>query len=177
MAKMQDMLAGLDDIVSASSLYTSLVVISLLLTCLQLLKNLDFLPRLGIITKTITGAATDLAFFFLLYIMVNVIYALLGNIIFGETEKDFATVSESFLTCQLILLGIYEPQDLLEHAVMQQLAMLFYWTYLLINFFVLLNALLGEFEVSTLQRCLSRLGGRSTQANRSPQTTCDAMAR
>ena len=73
------------------SAYVSLVVISLLLLCMQTLKNLDFHPRMGLITQTLKFASTDLFFFMLLFGIVHTIYAFVGSFIRLKTGH----VSES----------------------------------------------------------------------------------
>ena len=61
--------------------YISLVAVSLVLLCMQTLKNLDFHPRMGLITQTLRHASTDLTFFMMLFGIVHTIYAFLGSFI------------------------------------------------------------------------------------------------
>ena len=117
--------------------------VSFLLICGQLLKNLHFHPKLGIITRTISGAASDLVFFFVLMVMVIMLFALLGVMIFGEFSEAFSSSMTSFETCFKILIQMYDPSNDLRDAPDKTLANLFLWGYYIIAFFVLLNALLA----------------------------------
>ena len=67
---------------SLQSGYVSLVAVSLVLLCMQTLKNLDFHPRMGLITQTLRQfASTDLSFFMMLFGIVHTIYAFVGSFI------------------------------------------------------------------------------------------------
>ena len=66
MGEYQDMLDDLVAIVETRKTYFNLICVSLLLTTLQLLKNLDFHPQMGIVTRTLSGAKADLTFFLML---------------------------------------------------------------------------------------------------------------
>ena len=104
----------------------------------QLLKNLDFHPRMGLVSRTIRIAAFDLFFFFILMGLITGLYAILGTLIFGRESNNFATVSHSTVTMLSALAGLYShPSD--DDSVSQ----LFYWSYMLVSFFVMLNALLA----------------------------------
>ena len=78
MADLQRVIEDLANIALLRRQYADVITTSLLLVCLQTLKNLDFHPKMGLITKTVTGALTDLVFFFILFGIVNSIYAYLG---------------------------------------------------------------------------------------------------
>ena len=47
------------------------------------LKSVDFHPRLGVVTHTLSVAANDLTHFFVVLMIVFVVYAALGHIILG----------------------------------------------------------------------------------------------
>ena len=71
--------------------YISLVAVSLVLLCMQTLKNLDFHPRMGLITQTLRYASTDLFFFLMLFGIVHTIYAFLGSFIRLKPGHDSDT--------------------------------------------------------------------------------------
>lgn len=105
---------------------------------MQLLTKLDFHPQMGIISRTLGKAATDLMFFFLLVAMITGMYGLLGTLIFGRYDDNFATVSTSSLTMFSSLAGLYSYP-----ANDDPIAQLYYWSYMCIAYFVMLNALLA----------------------------------
>ena len=86
MARFQDLLDSFSSLVQLRSTYSTILCSSLLVTCLQTLKNLDFHPKLGIVTKTIRGAASDLIFFAVLFLIVQTIYGFLGVLLFGKSS-------------------------------------------------------------------------------------------
>merc|ERR1711998_447009 len=98
MGEYQDMLEEMLVIVETRKAYFNLICISLLLTPLQLLKNLDFHPQMGIGTRPLSGAKADLTFFVLLYSAVNVMYAFLGVLLFGQVSTKFNKLGQSFLS-------------------------------------------------------------------------------
>lgn len=119
-------------------IYERLNVYSIIVMVFQLLKNLDFHPRMGLVSRTIRIAAFDLFFFFILMGLITGLYAILGTLIFGRESNNFATVSHSTVTMLSALAGLYShPSD--DDSASQ----LFYWSYMLVSFFVMLNALLA----------------------------------
>ena len=143
MGKFQKLIGDLENLVDMRLTYSNFLCFSLLVTCLQTLKNLDFHPKMGLITKTISGAASDLIFFVILYLIVQVIYGFLAVLVFGKFSEAFSTFGRAFVTNQYLLLGVYEPQDDMEMAEQPLISTIYYWTYMLITFFILLNALLA----------------------------------
>lgn len=77
------------------STYISLCGANLFLFLLRIFKLLDFQPRMGILTRTISRAMGDLMHFFLLLATVLVLYMLMGHIIFGPTIEVFSTLQYS----------------------------------------------------------------------------------
>ena len=109
MARFQDLLDSFSSLVQLRSTYSTILCSSLLVTCLQTLKNLDFHPKLGIVTKTIRGAASDLIFFAVLFLIVQTIYGFLGVLLFGPFDAQFSTFGAAFSTNQYLLLGVADP--------------------------------------------------------------------
>ena len=59
--------------------------VALLLLVLRLLKNLDFQPRLGLVTRTLSHAATNLGHFIMVFGLVFFSYSTMGHL--GEWER------------------------------------------------------------------------------------------
>merc|ERR1711998_278031 len=53
------------------------------------------------------------------------------------------TFGAAFVSNIYMLLGTYEPQDDMEMSSQPQIATMYYWSYMIITFFILLNALLA----------------------------------
>ena len=55
---------------------------------LRLLKNLDFQPRLGLVTRTLSSAIVNLSHFLVVFGLVFFSYSVMGHLAFGgELEK------------------------------------------------------------------------------------------
>ena len=135
--------AMLAEVIQLHTTFKLVVSISLILVVLQSLKNMHFHPRLGIITRTLGGASDDLVFFSILFVMLHVIFAYLGVVVFGDYSEDFSSVSEAFLSCVEMLVGLYDPSDVMALSPTPNMAIFYVWFYQIICFFVLLNALLA----------------------------------
>ncbi len=67
----------------------------------------DFQKRLGVVTKTIQSAATDLFHFAILFTIVVGGYTVLGFVVFGSAIDEFSSFSKSFESCfQLLIWAI-----------------------------------------------------------------------
>ena len=122
MGRYQQLLREFEYLSELRTLYSSCVCCSLIVTGLQMLKNLDFHPKMGIITKTITGALSDLFFFLFLFSIVQLIYSFLGVLVFGQFSAEFDTFGKAFVSNIYMLLGVYEPQDDMEVSNQPQIA-------------------------------------------------------
>ena len=67
-------------IVNLWSNYVLVTSIAVMMLCLQFMKNLDFHPKMGLVTKTFGAAAMDLIFFLMLFMIVHTIYSFVGCI-------------------------------------------------------------------------------------------------
>jgi hypothetical protein len=105
----------------ARGLHLTMACISLVLCNIQLVKNLDFHPRMGLISRTIGRASSAMAFFFLLFFGVMAVYAFLGTIQYGGTLTSFGTVIEAFQTLLIMLCGEFgdfkEEMDEVNQAI------------------------------------------------------------
>jgi hypothetical protein len=106
------------------------------------LKLLDFQPRLGLVTRTISKAAQDLLHFGLIFVFVFFAYACMGHLTFGGSVTQFSTLSKSAVVCMGILLGDIDVQTDLYRS-NNIAANFFFWTFVFIAFFILINMLLA----------------------------------
>ncbi|GMH41042.1 hypothetical protein BSKO_08952 [Bryopsis sp. KO-2023] len=153
--KLQDRGAGLvamhndfksmQELVDTLAWYYALNGINILLLIARLLKRMDFQPRLGVVTRSLALAGPDLIHFSLVSGMVFIGYAMMAHLIFGNAIQGFSTFSKSVNTCFEILLGEIGVNDELKAlSGLQALAgTLFFWSFELLVFMVLLNFLLA----------------------------------
>ena len=138
-----DALEMLDDLTTTTqkqSTYKELAAISSILVCVQLLKNLNFHPQFGLISRTLGYALMELFYWLIILLMVAVVYAFTGTLLFGQEAGEFSTIEESLNTCLATLLGATWPLDSLDSNVTSNI---WTWSYITFGFLVLLNALIG----------------------------------
>jgi hypothetical protein len=128
-----------------TGLLTSLRTVScysIALMTFRTLKLLDFQPRLGLVTRTIAKASQDLLHFGLIFMFVFFAYASMGHLTFGSAVTEFSTLGKSCMVCMSILLGDIDVQtDLYRSNYIA--ASFFFWTFVFIAFFILINMLLA----------------------------------
>ena len=119
--------------------------LSMLLLIARMLKKMDFQPRLGVVTRSIALAGPDLLHFSVVGGLVFFGYAVMAHLIFGSSIRSFSSFGRSVNTCFEILLGdISVSAQLKELTGLQSLAgTLFFWSFELLVFLVLLNFLLA----------------------------------
>mmetsp|Transcript_27128 Transcript_27128/g.48350 ORF Transcript_27128/g.48350 Transcript_27128/m.48350 type:complete len:1606 (-) Transcript_27128:382-5199(-) len=135
----------LQAIVDSLAWYYAINGINILFLIARVLKLMDFQPRLGVVTRSLALAGPDLAHFVLVCGMVFVGYAMMAHLIFGNNIQAFSSFGSSVDTCFEILLGeIGVNAELRSLTGLQGLAgTLFFWSFELLVFMVLLNFLLA----------------------------------
>ena len=137
---MPEMLDDLTTTTQKQSTYKELAAISSILVCVQLLKNLNFHPQFGLISRTLGYALMELFYWLIILLMVAVVYAFTGTLLFGQEAGEFSTIDASLNTCLATLLGATWPLDSLASNVTSNI---WTWSYITFGFLVLLNALIG----------------------------------
>lgn len=137
--------SDLQFLVSTLSWYYAINGINILLVIARILSLMHFQPRLGIVTRSLLLAGPDLLHFAVVAGIVFVGYAMMAHVIFGNVIEKFSTFQLSIDTCFEMLLGeIGVNEDLKALTGLQGLAgSLFFWTFELLVFMVLLNFLLA----------------------------------
>lgn len=141
----QNAFGNLQSIVDSLAWYYAINGINILFLISRVLKLMDFQPRLGVVTRSLALAGPDLAHFVLVCGMVFVGYAMMAHLIFGNNIQAFSSFGSSVDTCFEILLGeISVNAELRALTGLQGLAgTLFFWSFELLVFMVLLNFLLA----------------------------------
>lgn len=115
------------------------------LTFLKILKYLRISSKLNIIALTFEKSKADVLGLLVLFVFVVVGYSVAGTSMFGPQLKDFASLDRSFSTLIFMLLGQLDYAGM--KAVNATLAGFYFWTYLILSFFLILNfiiAVIGE---------------------------------
>jgi len=146
---MQDLGGMLGDIQACGDIlafYMTLSGINIILMISRSLKLMDFQPRLGIVTKTLARAASDILHFMVVFGVVFMGYVMMGTLVFGYKIKEFSSLSRSLRTCFETLLGeigwneqLYDLDDQLEYLA----GFAYFWSYQILVFMILLNFLLA----------------------------------
>lgn len=111
----------------------------------RILKGLNFQERMGLVTRTIEAALSDLMHFFALFGIVFAGYACVGHLLFGHQFMGMQDLSSSALTLTLFLLSLdtTEFYPSMMHSANPWAFHLFLWSYLIVAFFILLNIFLA----------------------------------
>lgn len=133
------------DISQKLTTYTTFAGISSTLFVFRQLKSLDFQERIGLVTRTLTAASSELLHFFILFGLVFFGYAVVGTMLFGHQSELMSTLSQSCMTLLILLLNFDTTKFFASfvHASEEWVVMLYVWTYVLICFFILLNIFLA----------------------------------
>eukprot|EP00798_Chlamydomonas_sp_ICE-L_P008812 gene8812-33683_t len=125
--------------------YFAISGFNVLLVIARILKRMDFQPRLGVVTRSMWHAGPDLLHFAVVASMVFIAYAMMAHVIFGNAVSKFATLGDSITYCFEMLLGNIDVHKELQDlgGVLAFSGELFFWTYELFVYLVLLNFLLA----------------------------------
>jgi len=99
------MFSDVQDLRDIMSTYMQIHGFCLLLVLLRLMKLLDFQPRLGLVTKTIAHALTDLVHFFILLCAILGVYWVMSYYLFGSQMDAFNKLDLAFHANFELLLG------------------------------------------------------------------------
>lgn len=150
--KVIDELTAINEAVREYELFATVSIIMLAMQCL---KSLRFHPTFGLVSQTIVKMASKVFFWFVLLCLVLGCYAVLGSLLFGHDNGDYSDVSTAAITLLAALSGMYDYSTL---SLTDTTAQIYFWTYMFIAFFVLLNVLLAiiveafDSSVMSLQR-------------------------
>lgn len=68
---------------------------------LRSMKLMEFQPRLGLVSRTLLGAATDLLHFFILFVIVFMGYVVIGHLLFGSSPRPPSAPTPAAARCRL----------------------------------------------------------------------------
>jgi len=132
-------------LISGMDTYSTFSGISVVIFVFRMLKGLNFQERMGLVTRTIEAAISDLMHFFALFGIVFMGYACVGVLLFGHQFNGMADFHSSCLTLVVFLISFDATQFYasMSHAANAWAFHLFLWSYLIVAFFILLNIFLA----------------------------------
>lgn len=133
-----DELGNIKEALDDYEVFATIAIIALAIQCL---KALRFHPTFGLVSATIVNMSAKVFFWMILLALVVGCYAVLGTLLFGQENGDFADLPSAFITLLAALSGLYDYTTLTPSPGITD--QLFFWTYMFIAFFVLLNVLLA----------------------------------
>ncbi|KAK3247332.1 hypothetical protein CYMTET_43165 [Cymbomonas tetramitiformis] len=119
---------------------------AILTNLLRVLKLMDFHPDIGMVTRTMREAGTDLINFIGLLCTIVLIYAFMGYIVFGSVSQTFHRLDYSLLSCFVMMMGettFSEDIPNLGGLIDQIVGLTFFYSFMVLVFLFLLSALLG----------------------------------
>ena len=110
---------------------------NMLLVTIKTLKYLNHMDRIQQLSQTLVRAAADTALFLIMFLIIFFGYALAGFMMFSADVKGFRTIFRSMETLVLSILGSFDYSEIEQSN--RYLAPMFFFSYMLLVFFVLLN--------------------------------------
>jgi len=131
-------------IASYQSEFVTLSTISLVISTFRLLKVLDFQPRMGLVTRTITEATEDLCHFSVLFLLVCSGFAAIAYLSFGSTIEGYSEFDTALYSLfAAVVFGDTTQYDEMKSTPNAPAGKFFFWMYILVVMFVLFNVLLA----------------------------------
>merc|ERR1712046_179079 len=93
------------------------------------------------VTKTLAEAATDILHFGIVFMCVFLVYAISAMVLFGQELHNFVRLDRALNTCWRIILGDIEWDDMNDIGRLE--AGLWFWTFSMLVFLVMLNMLIA----------------------------------
>ncbi|EKX32347.1 hypothetical protein GUITHDRAFT_121488 [Guillardia theta CCMP2712] len=130
---------------SAEDMYAFFAGMSIVLFVFRMLKSLDFQERMGMVTRTIGRASSDLFHFLLLFMIVFLGYAIVGVFLFGHQYEGMSNLSSACKTLAMMLFNLDSTlfYSSLSHSSSDGAVQVFLWSYVFVVFFLLFNIFLA----------------------------------
>ncbi|CAD7929755.1 unnamed protein product [Amoebophrya sp. A25] len=140
-AKWGKILDELDTLGTTQEVQFMLLYWYTLVLMLRFFKNFQGQPRLSQISSTLMKSLGDMVHFIIVFAVVLINFAIGGNLMFGTSSENWATIMDSVNTSMMALLGNIDMDQLMQISPIT--AYLWFWSFMVVNFFVLLNLLVA----------------------------------
>eukprot|EP00759_Apiculatamorpha_spiralis_P036350 PhF_6_TR36531/c0_g1_i2/m.53844/K04990/PKD2L1; polycystin 2L1 len=145
---------ALEDILIAYSAQVYANSINVLLTFIKLFKYVRVIESLSVLTKTIALAGSDIIGILILFGFVIVGYSLCALTLYGSNMEDFRSFGMCVSTLLRMLVGNFDYPSM--HEINRYLTGFFFWTYVIIALFLLLN-----FLIAVLSDAFAEVSGKA----------------
>lgn len=108
---LEDMILRFRDLRMEQRVCRYLMIALLFVTVMQFFRYMAFDKKLGIVTSTISSAASDLVPVLVICFVVLCAYSVLGTQIYGVQLPEFSTLGESMASLLVMLLGEYSNYE------------------------------------------------------------------
>lgn len=131
----------LEDIMNLYVFQIYLTSINTVLTFIKILKFFRLNDRLNVLTRTLSESQDSIIGVLLIFLLVVTAFAMTGHGLFGLGVWAFRSVDASFSTLLQMLVGTFDYVSMKNEN--RVLAGLFFWCYIILAQFCLLNFLIG----------------------------------
>ena len=125
------------DLAQLDSQYIFVAALNTLVIFLRLLQYFQFSKQLSLLTDILRSAILDIMFFIIMFLIILLGYTMMGNLVLGHYDTNFATIAISFLTCYEMLLGEFDFEQM--NLADSQMAPIFFMTFMVLFYLLLLN--------------------------------------
>ncbi|XP_033243673.1 polycystic kidney disease 2-like 2 protein isoform X1 [Drosophila miranda] len=140
-AQKKEVYQSIDVLCFSNIIYVNMMAVLAFLVWIKLFKFISLNKTLVEWTTTLGRCSKDLAGFSLMFGIVFVIYARLGLLLFGSNHPDFYSLVISMLTMIRMILGDFRYNLIQESD--RVIGPIYFITYILLVFFILLNIFLA----------------------------------
>jgi uncharacterized integral membrane protein len=131
----------LDDLLNLYMFQIYLNSVNTVLSFLKLLKYFRLNSRLNVLTRTLGESQDSIIGVLLIFFLVVTAFAMTGHGLFGLGVWAFRSVDSSYSTLLLMLVGQFDYRAMKNEN--RVLAGFFFWAYIILGLFCLLNFLIG----------------------------------
>eukprot|EP00659_Diplonema_papillatum_P004252 gene4252-6568_t len=115
--------------------------VNIVVNFLKFLKFIRLNERLNLLTRTLAASKEQLIACLLIFVYIVFAFALAGNSLFGVAVFDYRTIGASYSSLSRMLLGDFDYDELKQEN--DFLAGAFFWAYLVLALFLMLNFLIA----------------------------------
>ena len=108
---------------------------------IRMLQFYSFSKDLSVLTDVLNAAKIDILFFLAMFITILFGYALMGYILLGHSMSGFSTVTNSIVSCYMMLLGAFRLDKI--SSADSVLGLLFFASFIVLFYLLLLNMFTG----------------------------------
>ncbi|KAH8059406.1 hypothetical protein JL722_5432 [Aureococcus anophagefferens] len=145
-ADLLDFFTDLDRVELLFGDYDSVCTLAIIALSIQLLKNVQFHPTFGMISRTIRAVAGILWFWLCMLVLMLLLYTFIGTLLLGQTLPGSADIPSTGVTLLAAMSGLYE-YDRIDVGFYEQI---YFWTWMLLAFFVMYNVLLAIIDLGAV---------------------------